>query len=280
MTPLLLCAYRPKYLRVVLKWLFDNGVPNRYRIYAWDNGGAAEILREFKLEWHCVRDEATGEPVNVGKSLAMRNLVDVIDEQMPRTDCYVCMDDDIIVGLDQLDVMTEVARRPGMGMIAASFHPFNSYMPPSGSVVPIDPCLRCGETGKVGSMACPACRGSGKNPNGLQLRVYPAEDRTVHKVGRVAGGLFAVSRDAVRTLPWGPNLYPFVLSESNQPIVYWTEDAELDAALTAAGRVNGYLQGGSYVPAIHLPDLDPDYLRWKSEARIKPPSSSYHDDKK
>ena len=61
MTPLLLCAYKPRYLELVLEWFRTHEVEKNYRLFAWDNGGAAAILRKFGLAWHCVRDESTGE---------------------------------------------------------------------------------------------------------------------------------------------------------------------------------------------------------------------------
>ena len=90
MTPLLICAYKPRYLEVVLKWLRSEGVEEKYRIFAWDNGGADKIFRKFGLKWNCVPDESTKGVTNVGKALAMRYLIDVVNLTMPDAECYVC----------------------------------------------------------------------------------------------------------------------------------------------------------------------------------------------
>lgn len=276
MTPLLICAYRPKYLGAVLHWLFAQDVPSQYRIFVWDNGGAEEYLNHFKLEGHCLRDEATGKPRNIGKAMAMRHLVDIVNREMPDADCYVCMDDDVIVGRDQLDAITGIALRPQMGMIGPRFHSFNSTMIPEGTVVGLDPCPHCHGRGRRLLGQCKVCRGSGVDPDGVQLRVYPAADRQF--IGRIAGTLFAVAKSALQGLPWGPTLYPQRLDQDNKPVVYWSEDAALDRALSEAGLIGGYLQGGDYEPAIHLPDLDPDYLQWKVKARREAPTRSYYED--
>lgn len=250
MTPLLICAYNPRYLEHVLQWLRSCKVEEKYRIFAWDNGGASEVLRKFDLKWHCVQDGDTGAAVNVGKALAMQYLMDAVNEVMPDADCYVCMDDDIIVDRDHLDALVAAARRPGLGMIAPRFHPFNSVVPAGGTV-------------------------SSLEPGGLRLLTYPREDRTVRNTGRVAGGLFALSRSSIAKLSWAPYLYPILANNNQEPVVYWTEDATLDGALTAAGLTNGYLAGGELVPVIHLPELDPDYMKWKLRARETPPMSGY-----
>lgn len=249
MTPLLICAYKPRYLRAVLSWFREEEIDRHYRIFVWDNGGAAEILREAGLEWHCVRDEATGEPVNVGKAIAMNMLIDIVAEQVPEFDCFACMDHDIVIGRDQLDLLTTIARRPGMGMIAGCFHPFNA--PPAG--------------GTVVSLS----------PGGPRLMVYPAEDRTVRNMGRIAGGVFALPRSALQKLPWAPRLYPVLLNPEQKPVVYWTEDASLDCALTVAGLTNGYLYGSEHEPALELPELNTAYATWKRKAIQQPPVSDF-----
>src|SRR4051812_6181573 len=109
MIPLLLCAYRPRYLGVVLNALRASGVDRSYRIFAWDNGGAEAALRDAGMEWQCVRDENTGAVINVGKALAMRHLVDQANQAIPEADCYVCMDDDIIVDRPHLDALVAAA---------------------------------------------------------------------------------------------------------------------------------------------------------------------------
>lgn len=276
MTPLLICAYKPRYLEAVLKWLRSIGAERDYKIFAWDNGGAGPILRQAGLEWHCVRDEATQEPINVGKALAMRYLFDIVNEAMPDADCHVCMDDDIVVDRPHLAALVAAARRPGMGMIAPRFHPFNSVVPEGGTVTYFDPCPRCRKPGFTAfGQACAACAGTGKDPKGLHLLTFPTEDRTLRNKGKVAGGLFALSKAAVLKLPWAPHPYPILTGADQKPAVYWTEDATLDHALTVAGLINGYLEGDEHVPVIHLPELDPAYMRWKLEARERPGTSSF-----
>ncbi|KQU71408.1 hypothetical protein ASE08_08090 [Rhizobacter sp. Root16D2] len=273
---MLICAYRPRYLDAVLKWLRSIGAESDYKIFAWDNGGAATILRQAGLEWQCVRDEATQEPVNVGKALAMRYLFEVVNDTMPDADCYICMDDDIVADRAHLAALVAAARRPGMGMIAPRFHPFNSVAPEGGTVTHFDACPRCRKPGfPAFGQACEVCGGTGKDPTGLRLRTYPVEDRTVHKKGKVAGGLFAVSKAAIGKLPWAPHPYPILTGADQMPAVYWTEDATLDHGLTVAGLINGYLEGDEHIPAIHLPELDPAYMRWKLQARERPGSSSF-----
>jgi len=252
MTPLLICAYRPRYLEAVLNWLRTQEVEQEYRIFAWDNGGAADILRKFGLEWNCVHDEATGQVTNLGKALAMHYLVDVVNDAMPDADCYVCMDDDIVVDRKHLDALVAAARRPGFGMIAPRFHPFNSVVPAGGTI-----------------------SGFGAGPDAVRLMTYPAEDRTVRNTGRIAGGLFAISRASVGKLPWAPYFYPILANDKNEPVVYWTEDATLDGALTAAGLVNGYLAAEDLNPVLHLPELNDAYRQWKLKAQRETPKSSF-----
>ncbi|MES2975868.1 MAG: hypothetical protein V4757_19780 [Pseudomonadota bacterium] len=252
MTPLLICAYRPRYLELVLNWLRTHEVEQKYRIFAWDNGGAADIFRKFGLEWHCVRDEATSEVTNLGKAFAMHHLVDIVNDTMPEADCYVCMDDDIVVDRDHLDALVAAALRPGFGMIAPRFHPFNSVVPGGGSV-----------------SSFPTEAGS------LRLMTYPPEDRTVRNTGRVAGGLFAISRASTGKLPWAPYLYPILANDKEEPVVYWTEDATLDGALTAAGLTNGYLAADELSPVLHLPELNEAYRQWKLQAQRATPSSAF-----
>lgn len=252
MTPLLICASRPVYLPIVLKWLHRQDVHKHYRIFAWDNGGSSEVFREAGIECRDARDERSGETLDIGRAEALRRLVDVVDQQMPRADCYVCMGDDVLVSRDQLDVLVEVARRPGMGMIGAKFHRFNDPTPPGGVEQGLEDCTRCNATGMRGSMACPSCDGTGRNPNGLRWKVHPREDRSERRLGRVSGSLFAVSKAALRKTPWAPQLYPMVRGGTQDG----SEDVALDIALTEAGLLGGHL-AGAHVPAFRLPDLDP-----------------------
>lgn len=243
-------------------------VEQKYRIFAWDNGGAAVIFKKFDLKWQCVRDETTDVVTNVGKALAMRFLIDTVTNEMPGADCYVCMDDDIIVDRDHIDALVTAARRPELGMIAPRFHPFNSVVPDGGKVSFMDTCPICKDSGKfVGYTVCLRCGGLGKDPSGLRLHVYPKEDRTLLNTGRVAGGLFAISKASVSKLPWAPHLYPILSNLNQEPVLYWTEDATLDGALTAAGLINGYLDGNELTPVIHLPELNEAYKQWKLQAQ-------------
>jgi hypothetical protein len=276
MTPLLICAYKPRYLEVVLKWLRAENIEQNYRIYAWDNGGADKIFQKFGLKWNCLPDESTKGVTNVGKALAMRFLVDVVNLEMPDAECYVCMDDDIIADRLQIDAIVSAAKRPGLGMIAPRFHRFNSVVPEGGQLTYFDPCPICSRIDVTSKNdQCPVCAGFGHDPLGLRLWTYPMEDRTVHNTGRIAGGLFAVSKASIAKLSSAPYLYPILADSNGDPIVYWTEDATLDGALTAAGLVNGYLHGNEQSPAIHLPDLNDDYVKWKIEARNNPSSSGF-----
>ena len=277
MIPILLCAYKPRYLDVVLEWLKSMGDHRGYRIFAWDNGGAAEQLRHAGLEWHCVRDEQTQDVLNLGKALAMRYLMDVVNAAMPDADCYVLMDDDIVVDSDQLDAMAAAARRPALGMIGPRYHPFNTPMPSGGTVTFMDRCPSCkGVPRRMFAFAtCRACGGTGVDEKGLRLRTYPVEDRTLRNIGRIAGGVFAVSKASLGKLEWAPHPYPLVLDDDGKPVVYWSEDAVLDLALTKAGLTNGYLEGNDYTPVIHLPDLNQAYREWKRRALRVPPTSDF-----
>ena len=272
-----MCTYRPRYLEKVLNWLRSNKAEEKYRFFLWDNGGAAPILKRTDLKWHCVKDEDSQKVVNVGKALGMQYLIDVVRESVPEASCYLCMDDDIIVDPLHMDALVSIAKRPGFGMIAGRFHPFNSIVPDGGSVELIDPCPLCAlDCSSPKISACPHCGGNRKDPNGLRLRTYPPEDRTVRNIGKVAGGLFSISTAAIATLPWSPYLYPILtVKGTDRPVVYWTEDASLDAALTNAGLVNGYLDGLQHMPAIHLPEMDEQYTDWKRRARDTPPTKGF-----
>ena len=275
MIPLLICAYWPRYLDSVIEWLKAENVEEKFRIIVWDNGGAKDICTKHHVRWCAINDKTTFQPVNLGKALAMRYLVDVVMQELPNADCYVCMDDDVIVDRNHLETLVEAALRPSLGMIGPRYHPFNSPAPPGGSIVELDSCPECnGDT--ADQTACKHCGGSGKDPHGLRLRTYPTEDRTVNKFGRIAGTLFAISKEVVEKLKWAPHLYPLRLRESdNKPIVYWTEDAELDKALTELGFTNGYLEMTSLTPVIHLPELNPEYMKWKLKARTEPPMTEF-----
>lgn len=279
MIPILLCAYRPRYLGVVLQWLQPILAGGDYRLFAWDNGGAAAQFRQAGLEWHCTRDEATQQVINVGKALAMQYLMDVVNAEMPDADCYVCMDDDIIADRAQLAALVAAARRPGLGMIAPRFHPFNSVVPAGGRVQFMDACPLClGVPDRSTPEPCSACGGTGTDRAGLLLRTYPIEDRTMRNQGCVAGGMFALSKAALGRLDWAPYPYPILMGEGERPVLYWTEDATLDFALTTAGLTNGYLEGDEYTPVIHLPELDPTYVEWKRKARQVPPTEGFEID--
>lgn len=281
LVPLLICAYKPRYLEPVLGWLRAGGVFEQYRVFVWDNGGAGDICAKYGVGCYGMRDQLTHQAANLGKALAMRHLVDVVKQALPGADCYVCMDDDVIVDRPHLDALVAAARRPGLGMIGPLFHPFNTVTPPDGSIVSLDPCPTCGGPTSGGdpahaASACVHCGGSGKDPQGLLLRVYPAEDRTVKNLGKLAGTLFAVSKAAVGKLQWAPYLYPILLRESDKkPVVYWAEDAALDQALTVLGFTNGYLAMPGLTPAIHLPELNADYMNWKLKARKVAPTSEF-----
>ena len=275
MIPLLICAFRPRYLDSVIEWLKAEKIEEKYRIIVWDNGGAKDICTKHKIRWCAIHDKTTLQPVNLGKALAMRYLVDVVMQELPSADCYVCMDDDVVVDRNHLDMLVEAARRPSLGMIGPRYHPFNSPASPGGSIVELDSCPVCnGDT--ADHTACQHCGGSGKDPRGLRLRAYPEEDRLVNKFGRIAGGLFAISKEVVAKLKWAPHIYPLRLREGdNKPIVYWTEDAELDMALTELGFTNGYLEMTSLIPVIHLPELNAEYMNWKLKARTEPPMTEF-----
>jgi hypothetical protein len=254
--PLMICAYRSRYLDVVLNWLSLGGIEEKYRVFIWDNGGASRICAEYGFETYGLRASSTAEPKNVGKAYAMQCLVDIVNKALPDATGYVCMDDDVIVDCAHLDALVAAAHRPSLGMVAASFHPFNTVMPAGGSVVAFEPCSAF--------------------PQGLRLRTYPVQDRTVGDIGRVAGTLFAISRAAVATLKSAPYLYPILSrQDDNSPIVYWAEDATLDVALTRQGFTNGYLETPGLTPAIHLPELDQEYMAWKLKARVEPPIEGF-----
>lgn len=262
MTPLLICSFKGRYLEVVFRWLLTERVPQKYRILVWDNGGAAEVCARYGVACYGLRDKGSGAAINLGKAAGMHYLVDIVNKELPQADCYVCMDDDVIVSRDHLDALAAAAQRPGMGMIGARFHPFNTTMPPGGQPALFDPCPAC--TGST----CPRCGGLGKDPQGLRLIVYPAEDRTMRNLGRIAGTLFAVSRAALARLPWAPYLYPIHGRPGDgKPYIYWTEDATLDMGLTRLGLTNGYLDNPDLLHAIHLPELNLEYMAWKIKAR-------------
>jgi len=272
--PLLVCAYRSRYLDTVLGWLASEGIEDKYKVFVWDNGGAKRIAARYGFETYGLGASATAEPENVGKALAMQYLVDIVAKALPSAAGYVCMDDDVIVDYEHLDALVSASQRPSIGMVAARFHPFNTVMPSGGSLVWLDPCPACSASKR--SSDCSRCRGSGKDPQGLVLRTFPTEDRTVDEVGRVAGTLFAVSKAAIAKLRSAPYLYPILTQGAgNSPIVYWAEDATLDVALTKEGFTNGYLQMPGLTPAIHLPELDRDYMEWKVKARVEPPLEAF-----
>nr|WP_315491419.1 hypothetical protein [uncultured Rhodoferax sp.] len=272
MIPVLLCTYRPTYLNATLGWLKTPDFDKRFRLFVWDNGGAEATLRQFGLEWQCSRDETTGKVWNLGKALAMRHLIDSATAALPEADVFVCMDDDIAVDAAHLDAIVSAARRPGVGMVAGQMHPFNSLAPVGGTITLMDACPSCANVTSWKSLfsRCPRCKGTGMNTDGLRLKTYPVETRTIHGKGQVAGGLFAVSRVSLSKLSWAPYLYPFLGDDSNEPVLYWTEDASLDHGLTSAGLINGYLDSSDVNPAIHLPGLNPEYERWKEKAREAP----------
>ena len=273
-TPLMICAYRSSYLDIVLNWLTSEGIENNYRVFIWDNGGAKQISAAYGFESYAQGDGTSGRPTNVGKAIAMQYLVDIVAKVLPDATCYVCMDDDVIVDCDHLDALVAAAHRTPIGMVAAGFHPFNSAMPPGGSIVEFDRCPVC--SAAKPRRDCPHCGGSGKDPQGLRLRTYSAKDRTVNRLGKVAGGLFAVSKSAVSKTEYAPYLYPILTRQGdNSPIVYWSEDATLDVALASKGFMNGYLEMPRLTPAIHLPELDQEYMQWKLKAQKEPPVEGF-----
>ena len=273
LTPLLMCAYRSRYLAAVLGWLKKERIEEKYRILIWDNGETKDICAAHGLTSYSSQSGGTSKPKNVGKALGMVYLVDIANKALPDATCYVCMDDDVIVDREHLDALVAAAHRPSIGMVAARFHPFNTVMPAGGSVIDFDPCPVCSTAEQ--RVACSYCRATGKDPQGLRLRTYPAEDRTKTDLGKVAGTLFAVSKAAVATLEWAPYLYPVLIREHNKPVIYWGEDAALDIALTTRGFTNGYLEMASLSPAVHLPELNQAYMNWKLKARWQPPIDEF-----
>jgi len=272
--PLMICAYRSRYLDAVLNWLTLEGIEEKFRVFVWDNGGAKKIGAAYGFETYGLGARPSAEPENVGKALAMQCLVDIVNKAVPDATCYVCMDDDVIVDCEHLEALVSATERPYIGMVGAQFHPFNTVMPAGGTVVGFDPCPAC-SAGKP-SRTCPLCRGSGTDPNGLMLRTFPTADRIVNNTGRVAGTLFAVSKAAVAKLRSAPYLYPILTRQNDdKPIVYWSEDATLDVALTEQGFTNGYLEKPGLTTAIHLPELDHEYMQWKVKARVEPPIEGF-----
>src|ERR1700722_6723329 len=156
-TPLLICAYRTRYLDAVLNCLSLAGVEEKYRVFIWDNGGAKQISAEYGFETYGLRASTTAQPENIGKAFAMQHLIDIANKALPDTTCYVCMDDDVIVDCEHLDALEAAAHRPSIGMVAARFHPFNTVMPVGGSIVGFDPCPVC--SAAKPSPSCPLCRG-------------------------------------------------------------------------------------------------------------------------
>jgi hypothetical protein len=269
MNVLFICAFQPRYLDWVLGWLALHKVPEKYQIIVWDNGGAAEICARHKISCFSMKDQSSGKVTNVGKALGMHHLIDISKQHKLDIDCYVCMDDDVITDRPHLDALAAAAMRPGLGMIGAMFHPFNTTVPGDGTLQFLDPCRHCRGTGaSPGAGACAACQGSGKDPRGLCLRVYPREERLLHNHGKVAGTLFAVARGTVERLPWAPYMYPIMYNQQDgTPVVYWGEDATLDVTLTSMGFLNGYVESPTLTPALHLPELNRTYQEWKMSAR-------------
>ena len=268
MNVLLICAFQPRYLDCALEWLLKGRVHERYQIIVWDNGGASEICARHGVNCFSISDVATGAVANVGKALGMHHLIDIVVQRNLGVECYVCMDDDVIVDGAHLDALVAAAQRTDLGMVGAMFHPFNSAVPPNGSLQYLDACPRCGVSGATaGGGTCDVCQGSGRDPKGLCLHVFPREDRLERNLGKVAGTLFAIARESVAKLPWAPYLYPPMYDpKDGSPIVYWAEDGALDVKLTEIGYLNGYIQSPDLIPAIHLPELSKEFAQWKIAA--------------
>ena len=248
MNALLICSYKGKYLDVVLRRLIEQEAQKRFQILVWDNGGATEVCKRYGVFCGGAYNHNTGQAVNIGKAFGVHNLRNLTKDIFDGVNCYVCMDDDIIVDGEHLDALVQAALRPGLGMIAPLYHPFNSVMPGEWTSVLIDSNSTAGDC------------------EGLRLKVFDKSFRTEHNRGMIGGCLFAVSRDNIAKLSWAPDIYP-VNSRDGKAVIYWAEDAVLDVALTKLGLINGYLDNPNLTPVIHLPELNQEYQAWKDKAR-------------
>ena len=244
MNVLLICSYKGKYLDIVLKRLIEQEAPKKFHIMVWDNGGAEEVCERYGVFCGGAYHRETQQAVNIGKSFGFHNLRNIKKDIFDEANCYVCMDDDIIVDARHLDALVQAALMPGLGMIAPYYHPFNSPMPDGWTSVLMDSCPTAGEGTE------------------LRLKIFDPTFRTEQKRGMIGGGLFAVSRANVAKLPWAPDIYD-VINKNGQAVVYYSEDATLDDALTKLGLINGYLDNHGLTPVIHLPELNREYQAWK-----------------
>ncbi len=243
MIPLLIFAYNSQYLESILIWLQDERFSEKYYIVIWDNGGSHEICNKYDFPCYYKIDEQSGLVKNCGKAYGAHRLMKIINKEIPNADVYVCMDADVIITRDHLDAVVSAAQNPEIGMIGPRWHPFHSPVPSCGTI-------------KI--MNTPA---STKNE---PIRVFPVEKRLKEGRGFVAGTLFAISKETVEKLPCCPDMYPILVDErAKQFVVYWNEDAWLDIELTKYSLINGYLERSDLIPAIHLPELDMEYQKWK-----------------
>jgi hypothetical protein len=72
MTPLLLCSYKGRYLRVVLRHLLEGGVLERYELLVWDNGGATEVCQSLSLRCGGLRDCVTDQVITTPGTTPVR----------------------------------------------------------------------------------------------------------------------------------------------------------------------------------------------------------------
>jgi len=249
MNALLICSYKGKYLDIVLRRLIEQEARSRFHIMVWDNGGAAEVCARHGFLCGGAYNKETMQAVNVGKAYGFHNLRNLNKDIFDEVDCYVCMDDDIIVDGEHLDALVQAALQPGLGMIAPLYHPFCSPMPGGGTSI----LIASSHTAAGGNVA-------------LRIKTFDQAFRTEQNRGMIGGGLFAIASDNVAKLPWAPDIYP-VIGQDGKPAVYWSEDARLDIELTRLGMLNGYLDDPILTPVIHLPELDGEYQEWKVKAR-------------
>ena len=248
MNALLICSYKGKYLDIVLERLIEQEVPKKFHILVWDNGNAAEVCKRYDIICGGAYHAETRQAVNIGKTHGIHNLRVLKKDILDIVNCYVCMDDDIIVDGEHLDALVQAALRPGLGMIAPYYHPFNSPMPKGSASVLIDSHAAAGDRGR------------------LRLKVFDQTFRTKHSIGMIGGGLFAIARDNVAKLPWAPDIYPLI-KQDGKAVIYCAEDTVLDVELTKLGLLNGYLENPRLTPVIHLPEVNQEYQAWKANAR-------------
>jgi hypothetical protein len=241
----------------------------------WDNGGATEVCNRYGILSGASRDSSQ-QVVNLGKAGGLWQLRTLRPDYFEEAGCYVCMDDDVIVDAVQLDALVKTALRPGLGMIGACWHPFNSTMPTDvvATTLFLDPYPQCtpDDSGRESIDRDMISLSGMDDPNRPCLKVFPASLRTEQKRGMLAGTLFAISRDTVARLPWAPFIYP-VIGRDGKPFIYWPEDGFLDIKLTELGFTNGYLATPGLIPAIHLPELNQEYTKWKIKHYLSDPQT-------